>query len=194
MKQSIDSYETAIIFGARSKEYGQQNAGLWNNYATHCLHSQILICFYISIWQHCLFSVFLVLLHVVLMLFWLLAASNNTVFFPGDEGGESELLGEALPLEPSVAKAERSHLIVWQVMCGSEWGCRMQLETLKMGGWGGGWGRKEKKKASACFFFILWTCFTTWCWSISLLLNFILQICHTFSYTELACAVLLHPC
>lgn len=56
------------------------------------------------------------------MLFWLLAASNNTVFFffPGDEGGESELLGEALPLEPSVAKAERSHLIVWQVMCGSE--------------------------------------------------------------------------
>lgn len=57
------------------------------------------------------------------MLFWLLAASNNTgffFFFPGDEGGESELLGEALPLEPSVAKAERSHLIVWQVMCGSE--------------------------------------------------------------------------
>ncbi|XP_054372805.1 C-Jun-amino-terminal kinase-interacting protein 4 isoform X2 [Molothrus ater] len=41
-------------------------------------------------------------------------------FRMGDEGGESELLGEALPLEPSVAKAERSHLIVWQVMCGSE--------------------------------------------------------------------------
>jgi len=39
---------------------------------------------------------------------------------PGDEGGESELLGEDLPLEPSVAKAERSHLIVWQVMYGSE--------------------------------------------------------------------------
>lgn len=39
---------------------------------------------------------------------------------PGDEGGESELLGEDLPLEPSVTKAERSHLIVWQVMCGSE--------------------------------------------------------------------------
>jgi len=38
----------------------------------------------------------------------------------GDEGGESELLGEDLPLEPSVAKAERSHLIVWQVMYGSE--------------------------------------------------------------------------
>ncbi|NXY53571.1 JIP4 protein, partial [Callaeas wilsoni] len=41
-------------------------------------------------------------------------------FRMGDEGGESELLGEALPLEPSVAKAERSHLIVWQVMCSSE--------------------------------------------------------------------------
>ncbi|XP_060251508.1 C-Jun-amino-terminal kinase-interacting protein 4 isoform X5 [Ovis aries] len=41
-------------------------------------------------------------------------------FRMGDEGGESELLGEDLPLEPSVAKAERSHLIVWQVMCGSE--------------------------------------------------------------------------
>ncbi|NXK62898.1 JIP4 protein, partial [Sylvietta virens] len=41
-------------------------------------------------------------------------------FRMGDEGGEPELLGEALPLEPSVAKAERSHLIVWQVMCGSE--------------------------------------------------------------------------
>ncbi|XP_029869914.1 C-Jun-amino-terminal kinase-interacting protein 4 isoform X6 [Aquila chrysaetos chrysaetos] len=41
-------------------------------------------------------------------------------FRMGDEGGESELLGEALQLEPSVAKAERSHLIVWQVMCGSE--------------------------------------------------------------------------
>ncbi|XP_025902568.1 C-Jun-amino-terminal kinase-interacting protein 4 isoform X4 [Nothoprocta perdicaria] len=41
-------------------------------------------------------------------------------FRMGDEGGESELLGEALQLEPSVAKAERSHLIVWQVMYGSE--------------------------------------------------------------------------
>ncbi|NXN09894.1 JIP4 protein, partial [Indicator maculatus] len=41
-------------------------------------------------------------------------------FRMGDEGGESELLGEALQLEPSVAKAERSHLIVWQVLCGSE--------------------------------------------------------------------------
>ncbi|NXW68760.1 JIP4 protein, partial [Hirundo rustica] len=41
-------------------------------------------------------------------------------FRMGDEGGESELVGEALPLEPSIAKAERSHLIVWQVMCGSE--------------------------------------------------------------------------
>ncbi|KAG8129116.1 hypothetical protein E2320_016086 [Naja naja] len=35
-------------------------------------------------------------------------------FRMGDEAGESELLGEALPIEPSVAKAERSHLIVWQ--------------------------------------------------------------------------------
>lgn len=101
------------------------------------------------------------------------------VFFPGDEGGESELLGEALPLEPSVAKAERSHLIVWQVMCGSEWACRMQLETLKMGG-------RKKKKSFCMFFFILWTCFTTWCWSISLLFNFILQTCHTFSYTGIS--------
>ncbi|XP_054316039.1 C-Jun-amino-terminal kinase-interacting protein 4 isoform X3 [Pongo pygmaeus] len=41
-------------------------------------------------------------------------------FRMGDEGGESELLGEDLPLEPSVTKAERSHLIVWQVMYGSE--------------------------------------------------------------------------
>nr|XP_006125170.1 C-Jun-amino-terminal kinase-interacting protein 4 isoform X2 [Pelodiscus sinensis] len=41
-------------------------------------------------------------------------------FRMGDEGGESELLGEALQLEPSVAKAERSHLIVWQVMYGNE--------------------------------------------------------------------------
>ncbi|XP_066469437.1 C-Jun-amino-terminal kinase-interacting protein 4 isoform X2 [Tiliqua scincoides] len=41
-------------------------------------------------------------------------------FRMGDEVGESELLGEALQLETSVAKAERSHLIVWQVMCGGE--------------------------------------------------------------------------
>ncbi|XP_023573662.1 C-Jun-amino-terminal kinase-interacting protein 4 isoform X3 [Octodon degus] len=41
-------------------------------------------------------------------------------FRMGDEGGESELLGEDLPLEPSVTKAERSHLIVWQVTYGSE--------------------------------------------------------------------------
>ncbi|EAW94574.1 sperm associated antigen 9, isoform CRA_f [Homo sapiens] len=41
-------------------------------------------------------------------------------FRMGDEGGESELLGEDLPLEPSVTKAERSHLIVWQVMYGNE--------------------------------------------------------------------------
>ncbi|KAF5915978.1 hypothetical protein HPG69_003051 [Diceros bicornis minor] len=41
-------------------------------------------------------------------------------FRMGDEGEESELLGEDLPLEPSVAKAERSHLIVWQVMYGKQ--------------------------------------------------------------------------
>ncbi|KFO34971.1 C-Jun-amino-terminal kinase-interacting protein 4 [Fukomys damarensis] len=41
-------------------------------------------------------------------------------FRMGDEGGESELLGEDLPLEPAVTKAERSHLIVWQVMYGSK--------------------------------------------------------------------------
>uniref|UniRef100_G1SE51 Sperm associated antigen 9 n=1 Tax=Oryctolagus cuniculus TaxID=9986 RepID=G1SE51_RABIT len=41
-------------------------------------------------------------------------------FRMGDEGGDSELLGEDLPLEPSVTRAERSHLIVWQVMYGSE--------------------------------------------------------------------------
>lgn len=51
---------------------------------------------------------------------------------PGDEGGESELLGEDLPLEPSVAKAERSHLIVWQVLYGSEWAHRKQVETGKL--------------------------------------------------------------
>lgn len=34
----MDTYETAIIFWARSKEYGQQNAGLWNDYATHSVY------------------------------------------------------------------------------------------------------------------------------------------------------------
>nr|XP_033816391.1 C-Jun-amino-terminal kinase-interacting protein 4 isoform X3 [Geotrypetes seraphini] len=41
-------------------------------------------------------------------------------FRMGDESVESELLEENLHLEPSVAKAERSHLIVWQVMGSSE--------------------------------------------------------------------------
>ncbi|XP_078510548.1 C-Jun-amino-terminal kinase-interacting protein 4 [Lissotriton helveticus] len=41
-------------------------------------------------------------------------------FRMGDESGESEVFGEALNLEPSGAKAERSHLIVWQVMSNSE--------------------------------------------------------------------------
>lgn len=30
----MDTYETAIIFGARNKEYGQQYAGLWDSHAT----------------------------------------------------------------------------------------------------------------------------------------------------------------
>ncbi|XP_029456515.1 C-Jun-amino-terminal kinase-interacting protein 4 isoform X2 [Rhinatrema bivittatum] len=41
-------------------------------------------------------------------------------FRMGDESGESELLGDTLHLDPPVAKAERSHLIVWQVMGSSE--------------------------------------------------------------------------
>ncbi|XP_075439310.1 C-Jun-amino-terminal kinase-interacting protein 4-like [Ascaphus truei] len=41
-------------------------------------------------------------------------------FRMGDESGESEILGESLQPEPSVANVERSHLIVWQVMFGSE--------------------------------------------------------------------------
>lgn len=52
--------------------------------------------------------------------FSLFTCLPKLICFPGDEVGESELLGEALQLESSVAKAERSHLIVWQVMCGSE--------------------------------------------------------------------------
>ncbi|KAK6479821.1 C-Jun-amino-terminal kinase-interacting protein 4-like isoform X6 [Huso huso] len=38
----------------------------------------------------------------------------------GDEGGESEEMGDTVQLQPSLAKAERSHLIVWQVMYNSE--------------------------------------------------------------------------
>ncbi|XP_041076813.1 C-Jun-amino-terminal kinase-interacting protein 4-like isoform X3 [Polyodon spathula] len=41
-------------------------------------------------------------------------------FRMGDEGGESEEIGDTLQLHPSLAKAERSHLIVWQVMYSSE--------------------------------------------------------------------------
>ncbi|XP_063816990.1 C-Jun-amino-terminal kinase-interacting protein 4 isoform X2 [Pseudophryne corroboree] len=40
-------------------------------------------------------------------------------FRMGDDGAESELLHESLQFEPSMAKVERSHLIVWQVMCSS---------------------------------------------------------------------------
>ncbi|XP_051774747.1 C-Jun-amino-terminal kinase-interacting protein 4-like isoform X3 [Erpetoichthys calabaricus] len=41
-------------------------------------------------------------------------------FRMGDEGGESEELADTLQLQPSLAKAERSHLIVWQVMYSDE--------------------------------------------------------------------------
>ncbi|KAG9350262.1 hypothetical protein JZ751_026616 [Albula glossodonta] len=42
-------------------------------------------------------------------------------FRMGDEGGETEELDEpTLKLQPFLAKAERSHLIVWQVMSGEE--------------------------------------------------------------------------
>ncbi|KAK6478343.1 C-Jun-amino-terminal kinase-interacting protein 4-like isoform X13 [Huso huso] len=41
-------------------------------------------------------------------------------FRMGDEGDESEEMGDTLQLQPSLAKAERSHLIVWQVMYNSE--------------------------------------------------------------------------
>ncbi|KAM3921960.1 C-Jun-amino-terminal kinase-interacting protein 4 isoform 3-T3 [Leptodactylus fuscus] len=38
-------------------------------------------------------------------------------FRMGDDGTDSEGLDESLQFEPSTAKVERSHLIVWQVMC-----------------------------------------------------------------------------
>lgn len=34
----MDTYETAFIFWARSKEYRQQNAQLWDNYVTHSVY------------------------------------------------------------------------------------------------------------------------------------------------------------
>ncbi|XP_069605210.1 C-Jun-amino-terminal kinase-interacting protein 4 isoform X2 [Ranitomeya imitator] len=40
-------------------------------------------------------------------------------FRMGDDGAESEGLDDSLQFEPSMAKMERSHLIVWQVMCAS---------------------------------------------------------------------------
>ncbi|XP_056406641.1 C-Jun-amino-terminal kinase-interacting protein 4 isoform X2 [Hyla sarda] len=40
-------------------------------------------------------------------------------FRMGDDCAESEGLDDSLQLEPSMAKVERSHLIVWQVMCNS---------------------------------------------------------------------------
>ncbi|XP_069511020.1 C-Jun-amino-terminal kinase-interacting protein 4 [Ambystoma mexicanum] len=41
-------------------------------------------------------------------------------FRMGDESGDSELFDGALNIEPSATKAERSHLIVWQVLSCSE--------------------------------------------------------------------------
>ncbi|OCT60749.1 C-Jun-amino-terminal kinase-interacting protein 4 isoform X2 [Xenopus laevis] len=41
-------------------------------------------------------------------------------FRMGDDGEDSELLDDSLQFEPSVAKVERSHLIVWQVLCSNE--------------------------------------------------------------------------
>lgn len=42
--------------------------------------------------------------------------------FIGDEGGETEDLDQpTLKLQPFLAKAERSHLIVWQIMVNEEW-------------------------------------------------------------------------
>ncbi|KAM9296617.1 C-Jun-amino-terminal kinase-interacting protein 4 [Gastrophryne carolinensis] len=38
-------------------------------------------------------------------------------FRMGDDTTDSENLDESLPFDPSMAKVERSHLIVWQVMC-----------------------------------------------------------------------------
>lgn len=41
--------------------------------------------------------------------------------FIGDEGGETEDLNQpTLKLQPFLAKAERSHLIVWQIMVNDE--------------------------------------------------------------------------
>ncbi|XP_075034219.1 C-Jun-amino-terminal kinase-interacting protein 4 isoform X2 [Mixophyes fleayi] len=40
-------------------------------------------------------------------------------FRMGDDGADSGILEESLQFEPSMAKVERSHLIVWQVMCNS---------------------------------------------------------------------------
>ncbi|XP_059387655.1 C-Jun-amino-terminal kinase-interacting protein 4 isoform X2 [Carassius carassius] len=41
-------------------------------------------------------------------------------FRMGDEGGDTESMEPTLNLQPLLAKAERSHLIVWQVMTGEE--------------------------------------------------------------------------
>ena len=52
--------------------------------------------------------------------FWF--TNDKFLTYPGDEGGEGEDLEEAtLKLQPFLAKAERSHLIVWQVMVNEDW-------------------------------------------------------------------------
>ncbi|KAL0180208.1 hypothetical protein M9458_025650, partial [Cirrhinus mrigala] len=45
--------------------------------------------------------------------------TRSSAHITGDEGGETEPIDEpTLNLQPFLAKAERSHLIVWQVMTG----------------------------------------------------------------------------
>lgn len=48
--------------------------------------------------------------------------THSSLPITGDEGGDTENIDEpTLNLQPFLAKAERSHLIVWQVMSGEEW-------------------------------------------------------------------------
>ncbi len=48
--------------------------------------------------------------------------THSSLPIAGDEGGDTENIDEpTLNLQPFLAKAERSHLIVWQVMSGEEW-------------------------------------------------------------------------
>lgn len=48
--------------------------------------------------------------------------THSSLPITGDEGGDTESIDEpTLNLQPFLANAERSHLIVWQVMTGEEW-------------------------------------------------------------------------